>query len=78
MKLRGLFILNLKTFIIDLVIFIIGIFLYSSSIVCFAGPCPQPNIHYVGMVLILISIIHFIISLIIFIYKKFNRTKKKK
>jgi len=74
MEFRNLFILNLKTFIIDFVFFIIGIFLFIGfTTLCRAEvgkPCSQPALSYVGLILMLFSAAHFLINLIIFIYKK--------
>lgn len=74
MKIKDLFILNLKTFIIDLIIFIIGIFLVLGfTTVCRAElgiPCPQPPLFYFGLVLIVVSVICFLISLVVLILKK--------
>jgi len=80
MKTKELFILNLKTFIIDLIIFVIGIFLLFGFLITWRSllgqSCLQPPIIYLGLILIIISIIHFIINLIIFIYKKLKKRKK--
>jgi len=74
MEFRNLFILNLKTFIIDLIIFIIGIFLLIGfTTLCIAKvgvTCNQSPIAYIGLILIIISIAHFLINLIIFIINK--------
>jgi len=80
MNFRDLFILNLKTFIIDLIIFIIGCFLtlgfFTVCISDSADICPQPVVFYIGFILIIISVIHFMINLII--YKKIRIKKRKK
>jgi len=80
MKFRNLFTLNLKTFIIDLIIFIVGCYLYTVSYVaCDAVGtiCTQSSINYLGLILLIISIVHFLINLIIFIINKFKKNKKK-
>jgi len=89
MKLKSIFILNLKTFVIDLVIFVIGILLFVGLITCridksatgecleCAQLCHHSPLFYLGLILILISIIHFIINLINFIYKKSRKGKRK-
>lgn len=80
MKFKNLFTLNLKTLIIDLIIFIIGIFLAFGFLTLCTVPlgeqCPQPPFFYLGLILMLISIIHFITSLIIFVISKFKSKKK--
>ena len=74
MKLRNLFILNLKTFVIDLIIFVIGFYFYWNGInVDFE---PSFLLSFVGLILILISITHLVINLIMFIYRKFKKKRK--
>ena len=74
MKLKNLFVLSLKTFIIDLIIFIIGFLLFFGfATLCKAEvgtSCSQPLLFYLGFILILISILHFLVSVIALIIKK--------
>ena len=73
-KLKNLFTLNLKIFIIDLIILIIGILLVLGfTTLCrteVGAPCPQPPPLYLGLVLVVVSVIHFLISLVVLILKK--------
>ena len=78
MSTKNLFILDLKTFLIDLIIVIIGFILTALFFkLCIFGPCKQHVLSYVGMILVLISIIHFLVNLIIFIIKKLSKPGKK-
>ncbi|MEK7209014.1 MAG: hypothetical protein AAB677_02025 [Patescibacteria group bacterium] len=68
MKIKDLFTINLKIILADLIIFLVGAFLfYGFTTVCrvIGETCPQPTLFYVGLILILFSIIHFIVNLIV-------------
>lgn len=81
MKFRNLFILNWKTFIIDIIIFFIGGYLfrefYSGACIASLGAdCSQSLAAYLSLILIIISIAHFLINLVFFIIDKLKITKK--
>jgi len=69
--------LSKSTIIIDIIIFLIGLFLtfgFLTKCTCVGGGkcnCPQPFLFYVGIVFSLIAILRFLISLIILIITKF-------
>lgn len=81
MNIKKIFTLNLKTFVIDLIMFIVGFFLFVGfATLCIyevGATCSQPALFYVGLILIIISIAHFLINLIILILNKLKKNKKK-
>ena|SRR3989344_434220 len=75
MNLKKLFNLNLTTIIIDIVILIIGAYIrisYKLSCSCLETQCncPQSFLYYLGIILMIIAIAHFLFVLLAFILNK--------
>lgn len=74
--------MKLKTIlIIDLIIFILGLFIYYGFFtICksISGECHQPFIIYIGLILALFSLIHFIITVLLNIANSNKKNKKRK
>ena len=73
--------LSLGTFILDLLVLIIGFFLIVTFLQICIFNCSQVKqspFLVLGIVLFFIALLHFIINLIIFIYKKIKHNKKRK